>query len=61
MKKHCFHLFQLLILSLIILSCSNNGTGNIGNSDTANVKTTDQASNAAANWNKVVLVLDKKS
>ena len=51
MKKHCFHLFQLLILSLIILSCSNNGTGNIGNSDTANVKTTDQASNAAANWN----------
>ena len=51
MKKHCFHLFQLLILSLIILSCSNNGTGNIGNSDTANVKANDQASNAAANWN----------
>ena len=50
MKKHCFHLFQLLILSLIILSCSNNGTGNIDNSDTANVKTNDQASNAAANW-----------
>ena len=45
MKKHCFHLFQLLILSLIILSCNNNSTGNIDNSDTA-----DQASNAAANW-----------
>ena len=51
MKKHCFHLFQLLILSLIILSCNNNSTGNIDNSDTANVKNNDQASNAAANWN----------
>ena len=51
MKKYCIHLFQLLILSIIIISCSNNVTNNIDNSDTANVKTTDQASNAAANWN----------
>lgn len=50
MKKHCFHLFQLLILSLII-SCSNNATSNIDNNDTTNEQTSDQASNKAANWN----------
>ncbi|MEO5592384.1 MAG: hypothetical protein ABIR15_02490 [Chitinophagaceae bacterium] len=51
MKKHCFHLFQLLILSLIIISCSNNVTDNTENNDTASVKTSDQALNAVVHWN----------
>lgn len=51
MKKQWFHLFKLLILSLIIISCGNNGSSNIDNNDTANIKTSDQASNTTANWN----------
>lgn len=51
MKKHCLHLFQLLIVSLFIISCSNNRNGSAGHDDTFNVKTSDQASNAAAHWN----------
>ncbi len=51
MKKYCFHLFQLLILSLVIISCSNNATSNIDINNTTNEQTSDQASNKAANWN----------
>lgn len=51
MKKFSCYLFQLLILSVIIVSCNNNATNDIGSSDTTNVKTSDQASNTTARWN----------
>ncbi len=51
MKKHCFLFFQVLSLSLFIMSCSNNATTQIGNDDTTNTQANEEVSNAAANWN----------
>ncbi|MEP7279689.1 MAG: sugar phosphate isomerase/epimerase [Bacteroidota bacterium] len=50
MKKHYFHLFQLMFLSLFVMSCSNNATTNIGNDDTTNLHSSDQSSNATVKW-----------
>ncbi|MEP7231262.1 MAG: sugar phosphate isomerase/epimerase [Ginsengibacter sp.] len=51
MKKYYFHLIQLLTLSLVIISCSNNADNNIDISKAGNEQTSDQASNTAARWN----------
>ncbi len=51
MKKYCFLLFQLLIGSVIMLSCSNNANSNTDSSDSAKVKNSDQSSKAVARWN----------
>jgi sugar phosphate isomerase/epimerase len=50
MKKHCFHLFQLLSLSLLI-SCTNDATTNTEDNDSTNVQTVSGALNAGADWN----------
>lgn len=51
MKKHCFLLFQLLIGSIIMLSCSNNANNNTDSNDSTKVKTSDQSANTVDNWN----------